>query len=63
MLRMSPFHWNRVGKCNHYMYRGEAVFFAKFEDGAWRFGLKDLNVATGTFVILKRSLNIGSIPK
>jgi hypothetical protein len=29
------------------MYRGEAVFFAKFEDGAWRFGLKDLNVATG----------------
>ena len=22
---------NRVGKCNHYMYRGEAVFFARFD--------------------------------
>jgi hypothetical protein len=32
----------RVGKCNHYMYRGEAVFFAKFEEGGWKFGLKDL---------------------
>ena len=21
----------RVGKCNHYMYRGEAVFFARFD--------------------------------
>ena len=22
---------NRIGKCNHYMYRGEAVFFARFD--------------------------------
>ena len=22
---------HRVGKCNHYMYRGEAVFFARFD--------------------------------
>ena len=22
---------NRVGKCNHYMYRGESVFFARFD--------------------------------
>ena len=21
----------RIGKCNHYMYRGEAVFFARFD--------------------------------
>ncbi|XP_023337079.1 stress response protein NST1 [Eurytemora carolleeae] len=38
---------NRVGKCNHYMYRGEAIFFAKFDEGNWKFGIKDLNLARG----------------
>ena len=28
---------NRVGKCNHYMYRGEAVFFARFDGGSCPF--------------------------
>ena len=58
---------NRIGKCNHYMYRGEAVFFARFDGkknteitrqykfyfetkilgGNWKFGLKDLAIASG----------------
>ena len=33
VFRLSDFliHFFRIGKCNHYMYRGEAVFFARFD--------------------------------
>jgi hypothetical protein len=42
------------------MYRGEAVFFGKFEDGAWKFGLKDLNMAAGNiFIAFREDSNHG----
>ncbi|TRY72044.1 hypothetical protein TCAL_10860 [Tigriopus californicus] len=36
---------NRINKCNHYMYRGEGVFYGVYQEGTWKFGLKDLNTS------------------
>ena len=34
---------DKIGKCNHYMYRGEAVFFARFDGNTQHRAHRDCN--------------------
>lgn len=45
---------NRNHKCDHFMYRGEGVFYGVCQDGTWRFGLKDLNTSHSRTGIIHR---------
>ena len=37
---------NRANQCNHFMYRGEGIFYGVYMEGTWKFGLKDINTST-----------------